>query len=137
MTLLESLLNVIQAIGSDIKSLNNMTINNFPERLQVANVSGTFNLDLSLYESFRITMTGPTTFTISNAPLSKRVKLVLSGDFTPNFSQLPNVIVRGIYNGSEERTVIGISVTNNEYDVFIPTNIPNIHGLPVLIPLHF
>jgi hypothetical protein len=94
------------------------TIADFPERIQTdANVSGTFNLDFGAFESFDLTMTGATTFTVSNAPSSKVVKLVLSGNFAPSFASLPNVIVTGTYNGANARTVIAISVTNNKFDV--------------------
>jgi hypothetical protein len=93
------------------------TIEDFPERVQTANVSGTFNLDFGAFESFDLTMTGATSFNVINAPVSKVVKMVLSGNFAPSFASLPNVIINGTYNGANARTVIAISVTNNKFDV--------------------
>jgi DNA-binding beta-propeller fold protein YncE len=88
------------------------------ERVQTSNVATTFDLDFALYESFDLTMTGATTFSVINAPTSKVVKLVLVGNFAPNFSGLASVVVKGTYVGAA-RNVIAISVINNKFDVNI------------------
>ncbi len=54
-----------------------------------ASVTGTYNIDYELADTFRLTMTGNTTFSESNLPTSgvntKVIKLYLDGAFTPTF----------------------------------------------------
>lgn len=79
-----------------------------------ANVSGAYDIDLSIASDFPLTMTANTTFTFTNLPTGTdvvRCKLRLTGEFTPTFSQSWLQVFGDDYDGTKWNSII-VDISN-------------------------
>lgn len=67
-----------------------------------ATVTGTKNIDWSLYETFRYTLTGACTFSDTNLPSagSKTITIHMDGNFAPTWPSGWTTYIRGDYDGA-------------------------------------
>jgi hypothetical protein len=67
-----------------------------------ATVTGTKNIDWSLYETFRYTLTGACTFSDTNLPASgtKTITIHMDGNFAPTYPAGWTTYIRGTYDGA-------------------------------------
>jgi hypothetical protein len=73
-------------------------------------VSGTFDLDYNLYETFNLVLTGATTFTESNLPTSgedtKIIVLTVTGDFSLTYPAGWSDYITGVYDGTVQNLIV-------------------------------
>ena len=73
-------------------------------------VTGTFNLDYNLYETFNLVLTGVTTFTESNLPTSgedtKILVINISGNFALTYPAGWSTNVTGSYIGTVNNIIV-------------------------------
>lgn len=79
-----------------------------------ANVSGTYNIDINVASDFHLTKTANTAFTFTNLPTGTdvvRLKLRLTGEFTPTFAQSWLQVFGDNYDGTKWNDVI-VEISN-------------------------
>lgn len=94
------------------------------ERLQEdLTVSGTFDLDYDLYETFNLVLTGITTFTESNLPTSgtdtKVLVINITGDFALTYPAGWSTNITGAYDGTVNNVIVVQYFKSGTYKVQI------------------
>lgn len=88
-----------------------------------ATVTGTYDLDYSLYEVWNLTLTGITTFTESNLPTSgtysKVILINITGDFALTYPANWSTNITGTYDGTVNNVIAVWYVKSGVYKVTI------------------
>ena len=86
-------------------------------------VTGSFNLDYDLYETFNLVLTGATTFTESNLPTTgvdtKILVINISGNFALTFPAGWSTSITGSYNGTVNNLIVVQYLKSGAYKVQI------------------
>lgn len=91
--------------------------------LENLTVSGAFDLDYDLYETFNLVLTGVTTFTESNLPTSgtdtKVLVLSITGNFALTFPAGWSTNITGVYDGTVNNLIVVQYFKSSTYKVQI------------------
>ena len=82
---------------------------NTPIRLEEASITGAKNIDWSLFETFRFTLTGAVTFTDINLPASgsKVITMIITGNFAITYpTGWTSNFVNGAYDGTKRNLIV-------------------------------
>ena len=104
---------LVSATTANVKAINDRVSEDLA-------VTGTKNIDWSVAETFRYTMTGATVFSDTNLPASgtKVITIHMDGPFAPTYPAGWSTYIRGVYDTAALNTIV-IEYVNTTTDIWL------------------